>query len=63
MNNLWGSESVICVHPHFCQALEIHFFVAFQNILKSSECCIRCGPDEERILDVVSREDVARNSC
>ena len=25
-------------------------------------CCIRCGPDEERILDVVPREDGARNS-
>ena len=26
------------------------------------KCCIRCGPDEERILDVVPREDGARNS-
>ena len=25
-------------------------------------CCILCGPDEERILDVVPREDGARNS-
>ena len=25
-------------------------------------CCIRCGPDEERILDIVPREDGARNS-
>ena len=25
-------------------------------------CCIRCGPDEERTLDVVAREDGARNS-
>ena len=25
-------------------------------------CCIRRGPDEERILDVVPREDGARNS-
>jgi len=25
-------------------------------------CHIRCGPDEERILDVVPREDGARNS-
>ena len=25
-------------------------------------CCIGCGPDEERILDVVPREDGARNS-
>ena len=25
-------------------------------------CCIRCGPDEESILDVVPREDGARNS-
>ena len=25
-------------------------------------CFIRCGPDEERILDVVPREDGARNS-
>ena len=25
-------------------------------------CCIRFGPDEERILDVVPREDGARNS-
>ena len=25
-------------------------------------CCIRCGPDEERILDVVPKEDGARNS-
>jgi len=24
--------------------------------------CIRCGPDEKRILDVVPREDGARNS-
>jgi len=28
----------------------------------SKYCCIRCGPDEERILDVVPREDGARNS-
>ena len=26
------------------------------------KCCIRCGPDEEHILDVVPREDGARNS-
>jgi len=26
------------------------------------KCCIRCGPDEERILDVVPREDGARDS-
>jgi len=26
------------------------------------DCCIRCGPNEERILDVVPREDGARNS-
>jgi len=25
-------------------------------------CCIRCGPDEERILDIFPREDGARNS-
>ena len=25
-------------------------------------CCIRCGPDEERILDVVPRGDGTRNS-
>ena len=25
-------------------------------------CCIRCGPDEERILDIVPREGGARNS-
>jgi len=24
-------------------------------------CCIRCGPDKERIFDVVPREDGARN--
>jgi len=29
---------------------------------KEVYCCIRWGPDEERILDVVSREDGARNS-
>jgi len=28
----------------------------------SAICCIRCGPDEERILYVVPREDGARNS-
>jgi len=27
-----------------------------------SQCCICCGPDEEHILDVVPREDGARNS-
>ena len=26
------------------------------------QCCIRCGPDEERILDVVPREDGTRHS-
>ena len=26
------------------------------------KCCIHCGPDEDRILDVVPREDRARNS-
>ena len=30
--------------------------------IKRCSCCIRCGPDEERILDVVPREDGARNS-
>jgi len=25
-------------------------------------CCIHCGHDEQRILDVVPREDGARNS-
>ena len=25
-------------------------------------CCIRCGPDKERILDIVPKEDGARNS-
>ena len=28
----------------------------------SEHCCIRCGPDEECILDVVPRKDGARNS-
>jgi len=37
MNNLWGSESVICVLSHFYQALEIYSFAAFQGTLKSSE--------------------------
>jgi len=35
-------------------------------LLNTSEkhycCCILCGPDEERILDVVPREDGARDS-
>jgi len=31
-------------------------------LLTSISCCIRCGPDEEHILDVVTREDGARNS-
>ena len=25
-------------------------------------CCIRCGPDEKHILDIVPRGDGARNS-
>ena len=33
---------------------------SFQFIIY--QCCICCGPDEERILDVVPREDGARNS-
>jgi len=28
----------------------------------SFDCCIRCGPDEELILDVVPRRDGAQNS-
>jgi len=32
------------------------------SLLSCPLCCIRCGPDEERILDVVPREDGARNS-
>jgi hypothetical protein len=44
---------------------------SFKNHLNQGEalyllllnfCCIRCGPDEERILDVVPGEDGARNS-
>jgi hypothetical protein len=38
-----------------------HFqLTALQYIL--SLCCVRCGPDEARILDAVPREDGARNS-
>jgi len=29
---------------------------------EKNPCWIRCRPDEERILDVVPREDGARNS-
>jgi len=39
---------------------EVHFELFRKT--KGGDCCIRCGPDEERILDVVPREDGARNS-
>jgi len=32
------------------------------SVVNKPQYCIRCGPDEERILDVVPREDGARNS-
>ena len=45
----------------------VNIRTTFPNIKKSAlcyslSCCIRCGSDEERILDVVPREDGARNS-
>ena len=36
--------------------------IIFLRVFKDWFCCIRCGPDEERILAVVPREDGARNS-
>jgi len=36
--------------------------MSMKNSNDTIRCCIRCGPDEECILDVVPREDGARNS-
>jgi len=33
-----------------------------KNSSDDKHCCICCGPNEERILDFVPREDGARNS-
>ena len=48
---------------------EINIKISYDNkLIKETknrlgiDCCIRCVPDEERILDVVPREDGARNS-
>ena len=43
-------------------ALMIDMMLGCKNSERTTMCCIRCGPDEERILDVVPREDGARNS-
>jgi len=37
-------------------------FCSFVKSIHLHHCCIRCGLNEERILDVVPREDGARNS-
>jgi len=37
-------------------------YITFTLIEIQHRCCIRCGPEEERILDVVPKEDGARNS-
>jgi hypothetical protein len=35
---------------------------SFRTCGVPAQCCVRCRPDEERILDVVRREDGVRNS-
>jgi hypothetical protein len=58
--------TVLCVCVFLCIRIKINGEVI--NIYKNGRnACllfwfIRCGPDEERILDVVPREDGARNS-
>jgi len=51
------SNGCIRVVPTF-----VVFLLSLFMYRAGSQCCIRYGPDEERILDVVPREDGARNS-
>jgi len=46
----WGSSD-----PHIVFTISLRIYLYLR-------CCIRCGPDEKRILDVVPKEDGARNS-
>ena len=41
---------------------DVTYLKDIEVCMQSTICCIRCGPDEERILDIVPMEDGARNS-
>jgi len=43
-------------------SLSRYEFVVLRSVLRNHRCCIRRGPDEERILDIVPWRDGARNS-
>jgi hypothetical protein len=57
-----GVVTLLCL----TQVSGVNFVIFDKKIFHWNEryviCCIRCGLDEERILDVVPREDGARNS-
>ena len=50
------------VHPVVLNCEMSEQITIEHNFVKYSYCCVCCGPDEELILDVVPREDGARNS-
>ena len=47
------------------RSARVYFLICWTTwvgVCGAMSCCIRCGPDEERILDIVTRRDGARNS-
>ena len=66
-----GGEDSCCISDDDNFAMHSEALVGYCRIdchyeitttVNTQTYCIRCGPDEERILDVVPREDRARNS-
>ena len=65
--NRSGERELVCnVYKFIKSESEVGITIPLSKVQKrvaeATHCCIRCGPDEERILDVVPREDGARNS-
>jgi len=59
----------VCVRVRVCVCVCVCVCVGFFFLIRRAKrmrritsSCIRCGPNEERILDVVPREDGSRNS-
>jgi len=58
-------------NPHHCSGIKLclafqqhKLYITWEYTARRCGvyCCIRCGPDEERILEAVPREDGACNS-
>ena len=59
---LFMLEHVRTLYTSSCSWLNTYVLCTLHVLQLRTTSCIRCGPDEERILNVVPREDEARNS-